>query len=108
MACHGKVVRIEKLELDLCLVGIEFESLTSVQKWNLIRGLQQHKSIENDDLLEVRSGGRVPWVQIVFYVSVGLSLFFSAFLLAGIYEFLVDPLWMKRLEWLLKSIFGIF
>lgn len=105
MACHAKVVRIERLNPEMSLVGIEFESLNPSQQWNLSRGLKKKRVKE--PVIEVTPGVAMPqWLEYVFYGSVSVSLFFSAFLLFVIYRYLSDPFWMDKLMLILQSLWG--
>jgi hypothetical protein len=106
MACHSRVVRIEKLQEDSFLVGVEFEALNSSQKWNLTRGLKKKTTEENQSVVDLgqRMRNAPPWILLLFYASVGFSLFFSAFLLAAVFKFLSDPLGMDRIIWLFQAV----
>jgi hypothetical protein len=97
MACHAKVTRIEKIAEDLSLVAIEFDSLSPAQQWNISRGLKRKRPNEQSSVIDVRSQRDFPkWLEGIFFVSVGFSLFFSAFLLFSIFKFLADPYWMDK------------
>lgn len=105
MACHARVVRIEKTGTDMSLVGIEFESLNPTQEWNLSKGLKKKRIDENASVIDLNPNGKIPtWLEYLFYGSVGFSLFFSAFLMFSIFKFLVDPFWMDRVTNIVKSL----
>lgn len=97
MACHGRVVRIEKINAETSLVGLEFESLSSAQRWNLTRGLRLKKRDENDNLIEIKPAPKINnWLSFLFYFSTGFSLFFASFLLIALYKFLSNPFWFEE------------
>ena len=108
MACYAKVIRIEKNMNDNSLIAIQFESLNSVQQWNLSRGLKRKKTTENN-VISINRGGLSPaipkWIELAFYASVGFSLFFSAFLLFSIYKFLADPNGLEKFIEVMKFLF---
>ncbi|MEY4615139.1 MAG: hypothetical protein RJB66_99 [Pseudomonadota bacterium] len=106
MACNGRVVRIDKLGVDSSLVGLEFETLTSAQRWNLTRGLKNKVKDEKELVIEhgrreIRQG---LWGKI-FYAAAGVSLFFATFLLIAVFKVLVNPDWFESLYVLAKSFF---
>lgn len=98
MACYAKVVRIEKVTQDVSMVGVEFDSLTPAQQWNISRGLSKKKNFNEDEIIVESENlkGKPKIISMLFYVSVGFSLFFSAFLLFSIFRFLSDPQWMDK------------
>jgi hypothetical protein len=99
MACHAKVVRIDKAGPDISLIGIEFEALNAPQHLNLTKGLGRKKINENASVIEINTPRNLPrWLSYLFFASVGLSLFFSAFLLFTIFRFLADPFWMEKMS----------
>ncbi len=105
MACHARVVRIERTGPDISLVGIEFESLNPAQQWNISKGLKEKRVDENASVIDVNPNRKLPpWIEYLFYGSVGFSLFFSAFLLFSIFKFLADPFWMDKLTASAKSL----
>lgn len=108
MACHARVVRIEPFDNVSSLVAIEFEGLSGVQEWNLAQGLLKKKINEDQNVIELNPAndplGSSPWLRLLFYTSVGLSLFFSSFLLIMIFKFLSDPFWMDKLYELLRQL----
>lgn len=108
MACHARVVRVEEMNPNDSLVGIEFESLNEAQQWNLMRGLVKKRVSENDNVIDLYAQTSLPsspFVKLLFFLSVGLSLFFSAFLLFFMFRFLVDPTGMEGLFLFIKNIF---
>lgn len=108
MACHGRVVRIDKLGVDSSLVGLEFDSLTSAQRWNLTRGLKSKVKDDKESVIEVNQLKRTErTLGVVFYVASGFSLFFATFLLVAMFKLLVNPNWFDNIYLIMKSLFGV-
>jgi hypothetical protein len=105
MACHGKVIRVEKVDPETLLVGLEFESLSEVQRRNLFRGLKGKKFQDETSTIDYGPTPKVPsWMYLLFFVSVTLSLYLSAYLLFSLFHFLSDPLWMDKLTRIAKLV----
>jgi hypothetical protein len=93
----------------MSLVCIEFESLNPSQQWNISKGLEEKRVNENASVIELNPNRKLPrWLEVLFYGSVGFSLFFSAFLLFSIFKFLVDPFWMDKITAVAKSLWLAF
>ncbi len=107
MACYGKVTRVEKISRDALLVGIEFEALTDLQRKNLFRGLKGKKFQDEGVVTDSHPVAKeIPrWMYALFFVSVTLSLYLSAYLLFSLYHFLSNPLWLDKINQLLQFIF---
>ena len=104
MACYAIVVRIEKVSQEVSMVAVEFAELTPAQQWNISRGLSKKKNFNEDAIVveSVNMKGRPKIISYLFFVSVGFSLFFSAFLLFLIFRFLSDPQWIDKSYLILK------
>lgn len=110
MACYAKVIRFEKINAENSLVAVEFEAMNSAQKMTLFRGLKG--KIKNEEALTLGAPNYVGfntkhaprWMMALFFMSVGLSLYLSAYLLFSIYRFLADPHGMEKLVQFFKQI----
>lgn len=106
MACHARVSRIEKIDKETLLIGIEFEALSDFQRRNLFRGLKGKKfqdQVSSVDVAEVQKFPR--WMYVLFLISVTLSLYLSAYLLFALFHFLSNPLWLDKITRIFKVIF---
>ncbi len=115
MACYAKVVRMEQRDSENSLVAVEFESMNSAQKLNLYRGLKgkTFNDNEKENVLEhpLSFGGenfKAPrWMLWLFFMSVGLSLYLSAYLLFALFQFLSDPNWIDKITLIAKTLFSM-
>jgi hypothetical protein len=108
MACHGKVSRVEKIDSDTLLVGIEFEALSEFQRRNLFRGLKGKKFQDDVSTMEMGEVKKVPrWMYGLFLISVTLSLYLSAYLLFALFHFLSNPQWIDKITQIVKLIFNV-
>ncbi len=108
MAAYAKVVRLEKMDQLNQVIAVEFELLNSAQRWNLKEGIGKKIDTETEKVItmgntvsEVYSEAMGPLVKILFFFSVGVSLFSASFLLFAIFKFLNHPDWLNSLKSLL-------
>lgn len=114
MACFAKVVRIERKDQENSIIAVEFEAMNSSQRLNLYRGLKGRSEIENENILDhsLTFGGenfKAPrWMLWLFFISVGLSLYLSAYLLFALFQFLSEPMWVEKISSFFRSLYVLF
>lgn len=96
MACFARVVRLQTLTDTDNLIAIEFELLNNPQKINLEEGLS--KKVNPNDEIAIETNPKAPMgFELIFMVSITVSLFCSAFLLFTLYRILTQPDWMNSI-----------
>jgi hypothetical protein len=96
MACFARVVRLQTLNECDNLIAIEFELLNGPQRINLQQGLSPKVSEEQESAIETKP--KLPFgLKLIFYISITISLFCSAFLLFTLYRVLTQPDWISSI-----------